>query len=276
MTGMPGFGNKFKAAREELGVTLKDIAQETRISTRFLRAIESETFGHLPGGVFNRGFIRTYAARVGLDPEAAVEEYRSLATGIERDEPEDDPVTTNGPLRVSSSDTHVLSIAIGGLVVLIVLFYVFSRDSGGTATEAATLLPATAQTVAAEPIRAATLESSPLPEPNEMSLSSAASPLMAGDPLSPITGNLEVRIEVHDATWVSILVDGQELIVGEVLNAGVSRRYTASEALELTIGNAAGLTLVINGREVPSLGATGQVRILTITPDNVDRLVGNS
>ena len=109
-----------------------------------------------------------------------------------------------------------------------------------------------------------------------MSLSSAASPLMAGDPLSPITGNLEVRIEVHDATWVSILVDGQELIVGEVLNAGVSRRYTASEALELTIGNAAGLTLVINGREVPSLGATGQVRILTITPDNVDRLVGNS
>jgi len=46
--------------------------------------------------------------------------------------------------------------------------------------------------------------------------------------------------------------------------------------MELTIGNAAGLSIRINDREVPSLGTEGQVRVLIITPDNIDRYIGNS
>ena len=76
---MPNFGASFKKARESKGIPLDRIATETRISTRFLQAIENEDFHLLPGGIFNRGFIRTYAERLGLDPEQAVAEYEQLA-----------------------------------------------------------------------------------------------------------------------------------------------------------------------------------------------------
>src|SRR2546428_9726159 len=82
---MTDFGASFKKARESLGVSLDQIAVETRISTRFLLAIESEDFRCLPGGIFNRGFIRTYAGRVGLDPDQAVADYERLAQSSEPD-----------------------------------------------------------------------------------------------------------------------------------------------------------------------------------------------
>jgi cytoskeleton protein RodZ len=268
---MMSFGNKFKSARESLGVTLDEIAQETRISTRYLRAIESESFDVLPGGVFNRGFIRTYASWIGLDPQAAVDEYRDLASGIESDEPEPDPATTNRPIRANNPDTHVLPVAIGVLIVLIVLFYVFSSNAGRSSTEATVLSSILAQIAQPERTPAA-------PALQRVGKTHEATGTRVGDdgPISSVAGSLEIRIEVHAATWVSILADGQELIGGEILRAGTSRQYIATEALELTIGNAAGLTLVINGREVPSLGGTGQVRILTITHENVDSIIDKS
>src|SRR6267142_932212 len=75
---MTDFGASFKKARESAGISLDQIAIETRISTRFLTAIENEEFELLPGGIFNRGFVRTYAERIGLDPDQAVSDYERL------------------------------------------------------------------------------------------------------------------------------------------------------------------------------------------------------
>src|SRR5437762_2590865 len=75
---MTNFGTSFKRAREAKGISLDQIAIETRISTRFLAAIENEEFHVLPGGIFNRGFIRSYAEKVGLDPDQAVADYKRL------------------------------------------------------------------------------------------------------------------------------------------------------------------------------------------------------
>src|ERR1051325_9853372 len=83
---MPEFGSTLRKKREALGISLDDIANETRISVRFLQAIENEEFQRLPGGVFNRGFIRTFAQRVGLDPNQAVAEYERLVRSNEPDE----------------------------------------------------------------------------------------------------------------------------------------------------------------------------------------------
>src|SRR5947209_18788603 len=82
---MTDFGASFKKARESAGISLDQIAIETRISTRFLAAIENEEFHLLPGGIFNRGFVRTYAERIGLDPDQAVNEYERLVKVREAD-----------------------------------------------------------------------------------------------------------------------------------------------------------------------------------------------
>jgi cytoskeleton protein RodZ len=75
---MGAFGNKFRQAREKKQLSYEDVSKVTKIGSRMLRAIEEENFDLLPGGVFNKGFIRSYAKHLGLDPEEAVNEY--LAT----------------------------------------------------------------------------------------------------------------------------------------------------------------------------------------------------
>jgi cytoskeletal protein RodZ len=69
---MSEFGSTFKARREAKGLSLEQIATETRISTRFLQAIEHDDFQVLPGGIFSRGFVRAYAEVLGMDPDKAV------------------------------------------------------------------------------------------------------------------------------------------------------------------------------------------------------------
>jgi hypothetical protein len=69
------FGEKFRTQREQRGLTLDAISNTTKISTRMLKALEDERFDLLPGGVFNKGFVRAYARQIGLDPEIAVSDY---------------------------------------------------------------------------------------------------------------------------------------------------------------------------------------------------------
>jgi cytoskeletal protein RodZ len=72
------FGDKFRKERERQSIKLEDVSNATKIGSRMLRAIEEEHFDQLPGGVFNKGFIRAYAKHLGLDEEDAVSSY--LAT----------------------------------------------------------------------------------------------------------------------------------------------------------------------------------------------------
>jgi cytoskeleton protein RodZ len=69
------FGDKFRKARETKELSLDDVSNVTKISARMLRAIEEEHFDDLPGGVFNKGFIRAYAKHLGLDAEEAITDY---------------------------------------------------------------------------------------------------------------------------------------------------------------------------------------------------------
>ena len=72
---MGKFGDTFRKAREKKNISLDDVSNVTKISSRMLKAIEDEHFDQLPGGVFNKGFIRAYARHIGLDGEEAVNEY---------------------------------------------------------------------------------------------------------------------------------------------------------------------------------------------------------
>ncbi len=72
---MGEFGDKFRKAREKKEISLDDVSNVTKIGARMLRAIEEEHFDQLPGGVFNKGFIRAYAKHLGLNDEEAVSDY---------------------------------------------------------------------------------------------------------------------------------------------------------------------------------------------------------
>jgi cytoskeleton protein RodZ len=69
------FGEHLKQEREQRGITLDEISLSTKISTRLLRALEEEKFDQLPGGIFNKGFVRAYARHLGIDEEQAIADY---------------------------------------------------------------------------------------------------------------------------------------------------------------------------------------------------------
>ncbi len=75
-----GFGERLQREREMRGITLDEIANATKIGTRSLRALEEEDFHKLPGGIFNKGFVRAYARYLGINEEQAVADYM-LAVG---------------------------------------------------------------------------------------------------------------------------------------------------------------------------------------------------
>jgi cytoskeletal protein RodZ len=68
-------GEKLRLARETRGIALRDISEGTRISMRYLEAIETDDYKRLPGGIFNRSFIRAYAKFIGYDEHEAMEDY---------------------------------------------------------------------------------------------------------------------------------------------------------------------------------------------------------
>lgn len=80
-----GFGERIQREREMRGISLDEIAAATKIGARSLRALEEEDFGKLPGGIFNKGFVRAYARYLGIDEEQAVIDY--LATAGESTKP---------------------------------------------------------------------------------------------------------------------------------------------------------------------------------------------
>src|SRR5256885_13397437 len=70
-----GFGQMLREARERRGVTLRQIANATKISVGVLEALERNDISRLPGGIFGRGFVRSYAIEIGLDPEQTIHDF---------------------------------------------------------------------------------------------------------------------------------------------------------------------------------------------------------
>ncbi len=78
-TRAKGFGERLRRERELRGISLDDICATTKIGTRLLRALEEEQFDLLPGGIFNKGYVRAYARYFGIDEEQAVADYLKAA-----------------------------------------------------------------------------------------------------------------------------------------------------------------------------------------------------
>ncbi len=121
-------GEQLRLAREERGIALRDICNQTRISMRYLEAIETNDYKRLPGGIFNRSFVKSYARYVGFDEKQAVEGYARFMReqGQQVDEAETTPhakLYTEAPPKRSPLLTIFLTIAI--LAILAFVAYAF-------------------------------------------------------------------------------------------------------------------------------------------------------
>jgi cytoskeleton protein RodZ len=268
---MSEFGTRFKTTRQSMGLTLDQIAAETRIGTRFLEAIENEQFDRLPGGIFSRGFIRSYAERLKLDPEQAVADFERQST---YKEPAVMELRVIGIPPDKTSRTLYPVAAIGALVALVILFYVVTKERGRPVSDSQTAVNATAPAAAPHPVipsaepsdsnpPATTAEQPPVPNASAVNPSTAA----------PARESLTILLSARKRTWIRVIADGASTNPGEILQPGTTRRYTAQTSIKLSLGNAGGVDVQVNDHSLRPLGKDGQVRSVKITPENLKDLV---
>jgi cytoskeletal protein RodZ len=143
------FGEQLRVAREARGITLREISEQTRISTRYLEAIESDDYKRLPGGIFNKSFIKAYAKYIGFDEKEALEAY--ARTARDQGTSPDDVVSTPYQPRVYTDGNSrspivtllltILILAILSLGVIAALHWYQKRervasDEGSAPTQA--------------------------------------------------------------------------------------------------------------------------------------------
>jgi cytoskeletal protein RodZ len=127
---MPSIGETLREARMRQRLDIADVESRTKIRAKYLRALENEEFGMLPGPTFVKTFLRTYAEMLGLDPHVLVEEYRTV---FERAEETEQPL---GPPAVAGRDRrHGPRLGAGSLVLLVLVGIVAALVAIGLASD---------------------------------------------------------------------------------------------------------------------------------------------
>jgi cytoskeleton protein RodZ len=123
-------GSSLRAAREQRGLELADVERATRIRSRYLRALEDERFDLIPGLVYAKGFLRTYADHLGLDGERFVDE---LVSRLPREEDEA-PLPAPRPIqrRGFRFPTHLAAAGVGALLVVAGVIWLLGTTGGST------------------------------------------------------------------------------------------------------------------------------------------------
>jgi cytoskeletal protein RodZ len=248
-------GDTLRRAREQRGLTLDELSLRTKISPRFLHALEHNDFTALPGGLFTRGFLRAYAREVGLDPVAIVGEYVVQAAP-----PPAEPAPERrsaGPL--ADDRSRLLANAAFGLAALAVGFYLWLGVSRtppdapvGTPAESVT---GTGGSEAAEPA-ATSAASADLPSPVAMS-----------------STGLEIVVHPTGDCWVEAVADG-EVQLYRLMHGGDRATIRARRQVELRIGEPSTFAFTINGNAGRAVGRPGQPATVRISAGNAATFVG--
>lgn len=245
--GSFGIGAKLRQERIGQGLSIEDVARETRIKPRFLEAIEADELETLPGLVFTRSFVKQFALTVKLDPDPLVAELPKQDESTFRlPDPPARPRSSYQADRWMNSGVWLL-VAVGAVIGASFHFSHSGEsareDSGATKVRVAQTAPAASAVKATTPRQA-----SPVPASTEQY---RAAPV-------------QVVITAHQAAWVQVSADGKNTFTG-TLQPDESRQISATDQVKLIAGNAGGLTVSLNGKKLDPLGSTGQVRVLRLT-----------
>jgi cytoskeleton protein RodZ len=291
------FGEHLKREREMRGVTLEEISAATRIAPRFLAALESEQWELLPGGVFNRGFIRSVARYLGLDEDSLVAEY-ALETrgraepGVVADPPEEPDRNWERVFVVVV--LAVLIVAGGWAAVHFLGPKIAARlhkhsgepvnampDAGTGPSYAATadaqgFSPTTSSQAAVQnstPVSASDQDAAPQSDP---AISSGAGTRVGhGDASASGTApTLELKLSAAKAAEVKVIGDGKPLFSGH-MDAQQVYRFTAVDRLEVTSSESSAIILELNGQTVAAGGQPGQPSAVTLTQKDLKTAGGD-
>lgn len=291
MLDINNLGERLKQEREKRGLSLDEISATTHIRRKYLEAIEVDDYSIMPGEVYLKGFIRSYADAVGLNGWDLVEEYnRSVAkeedleteaVGEAKQAKPETPTKSGGSLfqnpimpqakerylRNKSKQDRRLMVLVA-VILLAVGAYFFLVPGGVEA-------PGTVNNILEEESKPELALGSPeeatvLPEVSEP-VQEAVTPVPSVPTVEgeaqevvsePVTAPVTLDLKAVADCWLEVYEDGRLAYTG-VIKAGESRRFLAEQKAQIRFGNPAGVQVTHNGKTVDGLGSEVQTRVFT-------------
>lgn len=283
--GASRVGAELRARRTGLGWTLPDVAQTLRIRLPYLEAIEDGRLNDMPGNAYAVGFIRTYAASLGLDPAEIARRFRAEAQDVNRQ------TELAFPAPVPERGVPAGAVLLLGTVLAVgtyVAWYHFSGDARGP-VETTPMVPERLAPLAerSAPINTSPQVASILPQVQPPAPAAALSvppvalmspPYQGGAPLAlpapmqvPIAplpagptaaGSETSRVMLHFKadSYVQVKEKDGRVLINRVMRAGETWAMPRGTPLQLTTGNAGGTEVLVDGVASPALGPDGGVR----------------
>jgi cytoskeleton protein RodZ len=294
---MGSIASDLKIERQKRNISLAQIAADTRISLHYLESLEEGRYSELPGGMYNRAFLRAYCERLNLNQQDILSRYEA-----EISPPMDKVLKSKVHINQKNTTLKPSPVLIWSLMLLISatgLFFsrkwiasvfspYFSRKPAATISQEITepKIPATT-TEPSPPIvnQDMVLDAPPQPVDTQSADSTASAPL--SDPiLAPKTQNaiepdpattastplLRLEIGISEKCWVSIDRDGSP-VVRKLMDPGEIQSLDANQQFLLIVGNAGGVHLKINGKPAKPLGKSGEVVKIFINEKNLQDLL---
>jgi len=243
VTRLRTIGEALRSAREAQGKSLDDAAVATRIRSSYLEALEREQFGELGGSVYAKGFLRSYAGYLGVDPAPLLEAYRAQET------PEA-PLFEHAPRAIGGLGSGrrrpswlIVAIVCVSIVLLVSLWGLLRpAPDPSDAQPPFVTTPATRAGAAAPPATASTTRSA-----------------------KAAARDVTITLRYVAASWTRVTADGRVAFEGTP-GPGQRRSFTARRSLELVLGYPAGVHLTVNGRDLGVPDRSGNIWHHDFTP----------
>ena len=246
-------GETLAKQRREASLTIAQVSNETRIRETVIRAIERDDFTPCGGNFYARGHIRGIARVVGLDPEPLIQTYDEDHGGAPGAIPAAQALEPAIPVRFRERRSPNWSLAMAITLVLVVLYgvvHLFGNGGGGrdghSVVQPAARVPGSASAV-------------PSPTPSASHSDSVA--------LAPPT-DVTLRIRAKLTTWINVRDNKGKQLFSGLLRRGDVKEWTARKKIRVVLGNAGGVALTVNGKNLDTPGTTGQVLRLSFDPND--------
>ena len=296
-TGLPSFGQKLKQEREKRNITLEQISVSTKIGIRMLQALEEDKFNQLPGGIFNKGFVRAYSRFLGLDEDQTIADYlqasgdalpastetASRGEGSHEDAAHENLTRENKDKdKVSRLDASAdapprqvpWGMFAGALLVVALALSFWSHRRREHARQADRPTPATVATQVSGQVSGSDLPTTSSPttgSPTGVSVPSLVSKTShdaATASPAATQGEFTVVIQAREESWTTITADGKT-ISSELLPAGSEREIRGRKEIIVRTGNAGAVDFRFNGKKVDTGGDYGEVKTVTFGPHGI-------
>jgi cytoskeleton protein RodZ len=274
--GMGPFGEHLRRERERQGITLDDISLSSKIGVRFLRALEEENFDQLPGGIFNKAFVKAYAKHIGMDEGEAVSGYLK-ASGLEPPAPSKMDPLPEAQLPEPRPDPRdrfrwqsIATVAVA-LVFAFSLWQFYSRvvskRHAGERVSNSEASGTNSSQVAGENSRDSI--------PGQASDARGSGVVASAAYISKSGAPFTLLIKAEDDCWLAITADGKPVMEYTLL-ANQEKSIQAQREIVVKAGNVGALDIWFSGKRLPSQGDDGEVKTLAFGPAGLEPLPAHS